>query len=98
MVSGSIGAIQAAIDLHKKAGVLILEPAQELAFSTHHVTGLISNWVSHYESSGSAGLSANVLLRVLDDINQLSECFRYDFTDPVTGAVSRKWYRTLESK
>ncbi|MCX2746285.1 AAA family ATPase [Arthrobacter sp. MI7-26] len=98
MVSGSIKAIQDAIDLRKKAALLVLEPAQEAAFSTHHVTGLISNWVSHYETSGAAGLSANVLLRVLEDINQLAECFRYDFTDPATSMVSRKWYRTLETK
>jgi DNA repair exonuclease SbcCD ATPase subunit len=96
MVSGSIKAIQDAIDLHKAAGDLVLDAAQVSDFKTHHVTGLISNWVSHYETSGATSLAANVLLRVLDDINRMSECFQYDV---VVGAITTKeWYRTISSR
>ena len=95
MVYGSIKAIQDAIDLHKAAGDLILDSSQESDFKTHHVTGIISNWVSHYETSGSTSLTANVLLRVLNDINRLSECFQHEVV--ANGVTSKKWYRTLSS-
>ncbi|TFC82134.1 DUF2813 domain-containing protein [Cryobacterium sp. TmT2-59] len=96
MVSNSIAAIQAAIDLHKAAGMLVLAQSQEADFGAHHVTGIISNWVSHYETGTAGSLSAAVLLRVLDDTNRLSECFQYD--DTRNGVTAKKWYRSLRSR
>ncbi len=95
MVSGSIKAIQDALDLHKAAGDLVLESSQESSFKTHHVTGIISNWVNHYETSHATSLTASVLLRVLDDINRVSDCFQHDVIE--NGVTSRKWYRSLSS-
>lgn len=96
MVSNCLDAITAAIALHKKAGTLVLEAQQAQDLDTAHVPALVGNWVSHYETGSGSSLSAPMLKGIIQTIDKLSECFRYD--DQSGGAVTRKWYRSLSSK
>lgn len=96
MVSNCLDAVTSAVDLHQKAGLLILDTAQVNNFATVHVPAIIGNWVSHYETGSGGSLSAPVLSGVVASIEALAECFRYD--DTSSGTPVRKWYRSLSGK
>jgi recombinational DNA repair ATPase RecF len=96
MVSNCLGAIKAAVDLHDNAGSLVLDTQQVQDLDTVHVPALIGNWVSHYETGTGGSLSAPVLLGVVQTIDDLAECFRFD--DNSTGTVVRRWYKSLSSR
>lgn len=96
MVSNCLDAITAAIGLHKKAGTLVLDAQQAQDLDTAHVPALVGNWVSHYETGSGSSLSAAMLKGVIQTIDKLSECFRYD--DASGGTVTRKWYKSLSSR
>lgn len=96
MVNNCLDAIMSAIQLHRKAGTLILEPQQIRDLDTTHVPAIVGNWVSHYETGSSSSLSANALTGVVNAIDALAECFRYD--DTSSGSIVRRWYRTLSSR
>lgn len=96
MVGNCLDAITSAINLHKRAGSLILDAKQVSDLSTVHVPALVGNWVSHYETGSGSSLSAPVLSAVVSSIDVLAECFRYD--DTSTGITVRKWYRSLSSR
>jgi len=96
MVSNSIDAISSAIDLHKKAGDLIMTQQQEDNFKDVLVPALIANWINHYETDASTSIAPAVLRGVLSDIDNVSECFRYD--DTTGGSGQRKWYISLSSR
>ena len=96
MVSNCLDAIRAATDLHKKAGTLILDPSQIVNLDTVHVPAIVGNWVSHYETGSGSSLSAPMLQGIVQSIDALAECFRYD--DKSVTPVARKWYRSLSSK
>jgi DNA repair exonuclease SbcCD ATPase subunit len=96
MVGNCLDAITSAIDLHKKAGSLILDPKQVRDVDTAHVPAVVGNWVSHYETGSSSSLSAPALSGVMSSIDALTECFRYD--DTTGGSAVRKWYRSLSSR
>jgi len=96
MVSNCLDAISSAIDLHKRAGTLVLEPGQVQDIDTAHVPAIVGNWVSHYETGSGSSLSAPVLSGVISAIDALAECFRYD--DTSGGATRRKWYKSLSQR
>jgi hypothetical protein len=96
MFKNGLNAIKAAIDLHKSANSLVLEPSQVNDFDNIHVPALISNWVSHYATGSASILSPYVLLGVLDTIDEVSDCFKYDCN--CTGTVKRQFYRDLSNK
>lgn len=93
-VGNALEAIKDAIDLYASANNLILTPQQQNDFANQHVPAIISNYVSHYETGGGMPINAHVLLGVLQSVDSLAECFRYDDTT-VTPPV-RKWYRSLK--
>lgn len=93
MVSNCLDAIKAAIDLHQKAGSLVLDPQQVQDVLNSHVPALVGNWVSHYGTGGSSSFSAPVLGGVINSIDALSECFRYD--DTSANPIVRRWYKSL---
>ncbi|MDP1603776.1 MAG: ABC transporter ATP-binding protein, partial [Legionella sp.] len=80
MVSNCLDAITGAIDLHKRAGTLVLDANQVQQLSTAHVPALLGNWCSHYETAAATSISGPMLLSVLQSIDDLSECFRYNDT------------------
>ena len=96
MVSNCLAAISAAVDLHKLAGNLILDPQQASDLDTMHVPSLAGNWVAHYETGSGSSLSAPVLKGIIQTIDDFSECFRYDKT--TGGTTQRVWYSSLSTK
>ena len=96
MVKNGLYAIKAAIDLHAAANSLILEPSQVNDFDSVHVPALIANWVNHYATGITSSLSPYVLLGVLDTIDKVSDCFKYDCSCSVT--VRRRFYKNLSNK
>jgi hypothetical protein len=95
MVSNCLNAIQSAIKLHKKAGDLVLTPAQQKEIDTIHVPSLVGNWVAHYETASGTSVSAAVLSSIITTIDAFAECFRYD--DTSSAPAVRRWYRSLSS-
>jgi hypothetical protein len=96
MVRNCLDAITSAIELHKKAGTLVLDAQQAQDIDTSHVPAVVGNWVSHYETGSGSSLSAPALSGVVSSIDALSECFRYD--DVSGGSLIRKWYRSLSKR
>lgn len=96
MVSNCLEAIKEAIDLHQRAGTLVLETQQVQDVLSSHVPAIVSNWVSHYATGGSSSFSAPVLNGVVNSIEDMSECFRYD--DSTSLPTVRRWYRSLSLK
>jgi hypothetical protein len=96
MVKNGLDAIKAAMDLHKAGNNLALEPTQVSDFDNIHVPALIANWVTHYATGSSSSLSPYVLMGVLDTIDDVSDCFKYDCNCSIT--VRRRFYRKLSSK
>ena len=96
MVGNCLNAIQSAIDLHQKAGLLVLDTQQVKEVLNSHVPAIISNWVSHYATGGSSSFSAPVLNAVISSIDSLADCFKYD--DTSVSPTQRKWYRSLSKR
>jgi hypothetical protein len=96
MVGHGLDAITAAVKLQDAAGGLILTPTQLADLDNRHVPALVSNWVSHYSTAVSSNLSPPVLLGVLQSVDELADCFKYE-----DGSISppvRRWYRSLTSR
>jgi len=96
MVNNCLDAITSAVELHKKAGTLVLNAKQVQDIDTSHVPAIVGNWVSHYETGSGSSLSAPVLVGVIKSIDSLAECFRYD--DASGDSTVRKWYRSLSKR
>lgn len=95
-VSNALDAISDAINLFGSAGCLILTLQQQANFRNQHVPAIIANYVSHYETGGSTPINAHVLLGVLQSVDDIAECFRYD--DTLTTPPTRRWYRSLSTR
>jgi DNA repair exonuclease SbcCD ATPase subunit len=91
-VGNALDAIKDSLELHKLANVLILSTQQQTDFSNRHVPAIIANYVSHYETGSGTPINAHVLLGVLQSIDDLVECFKYDDTQT---PPQRRWYRSL---
>jgi hypothetical protein len=96
MVSNCLDAITLAMDLHKRAGTLILDAKQVQDLDNIHVPAIIGNWVSHYETGSGSSLSAPMLRAIIKSIDDIAECFR--FNDTSSGVVTRKWYKSLSKR
>lgn len=96
MVNNCLDAIKEAIDLHQRAGALVLEEQQVRDVQNSHVPAIVSNWVSHYATGGSSSFSAPVLNGVISAIDAMADCFRYD--DTATSPTQRRWYRSLSKR
>lgn len=96
MVGNCLNAIISSIELHKKAGSLVLDAQQIKDIDTSHVPAIVGNWVSHYETGSGSSLSASALSGVINSIDALAECFRYD--NMSGGSTVRRWYRALDKR
>lgn len=96
MVSNCLDAITSAIELHKKAGTLVLDAQQVQDIDMSHVPAIVGNWVSHYETGSGSSLSAPALGGIITSIDALAECFRYD--DTSGGSTVRRWYKSLSKR
>ena len=96
MVSNCLDAITSAVDLHKKAGTLVIDDNQVQDIDLSHVPAIVGNWVSHYETGSASSLSAPALSGVIDSIDALAECFKYD--DQSGDSTVRRWYKAMDKQ
>lgn len=88
-----LGAIDAAVKLHKAGGSLILEPAQEAGLNANMAT-IVANFTSHWGTGQALAFTAPALLGVMNAIDQYCDCFTFvpNPGDP------RKLYKSLSQK
>lgn len=98
MVQNALDAIKDQMDLNARAGSLVLTQQQIQDASATLVPSLLANFCTHYNTGAFAGISARVLIGVLDDVDKLEDCFRYDCTCKQQGQTVRRFYRNLKSK
>lgn len=96
MVANCLDTISSALDLHKRAGDLILDAQQVHDLETVYVPALVANWVSHYSTATGVSLSPYVLIGVLDTINKVTECFTYPCG--CGGGLQARFYKSLTAK
>jgi len=94
-VGNALDAIKNALNLNLRANLLVLDGQQQTDFSNRHVPAIIANYVSHYETGSGTPITAHVLLGVLQSIDDLVECFKYDDTQ---NPPQRRWYRSLSQR
>lgn len=94
MVGTCLDVIVYAVELHEKAGVIILEPAQIAGLKGRYAPAIVTNWVSHYGTSATASFSPPALLGVLASIDELTKCFQFDST----GSGDYQFYKSLTRK
>lgn len=83
-------AIEAAVKLHDKASLLILD-ATQLAALQLHSTAIVANFLSHWETGQTTTFSAPALMGVMQAIDKFPDCFKYE---PTPGAP-KKFYASL---
>lgn len=79
LAQGYLDAIDAAVELNKKAGTLVLDAAQQTSLSTHVAT-IAGNYLAHWGTGSAHSFSAGALLGVMSAIDAYADCFR--FSDP----------------
>lgn len=95
-VQNYLDAITSTLSLHHSAGTLILTETQRNDAKDTHVPAIIANWLAHHSTGSGASLSPFVLKSVLDSIDSLVDCFRYDCT--CQGTSTRRFYRAPDRK
>lgn len=93
MVGRLLGAIQDAVKLHKKAGDLVLDTAQQTALEQRGMS-ISSNFISHWATGSTSAYSAVALQTVMSAIDALQDCFMHQ-PDPTKPKV---FYRSLSQK
>ena len=96
MIDNAIKAIEFSVGLHSDAGRLILNSSQLNDFKNSFLPRLISNWINHYATGVTASFTPSVLQGVLNDIDSLAECFKYDCH--CNGTTTRRYYKRLDMK
>ena len=92
-LSTYLNAITKAVELYDKAQTCVLQPAQVTAVRQTATTSLMSNLVSHYETSVGQPLNAHALLGVIGEIDAYAENFRR--ADP-NNPNQRIYYKKLD--
>jgi DNA repair exonuclease SbcCD ATPase subunit len=96
MVGNCIDAIQSAVALHALAGNLILTPQQVADLQGVHLPWIVGNWLAHVATATTLSVNPYVLLGVLDAIDKVSDCFKYQCScDRPAGP---RFYASLEKK
>ncbi|MBY5714728.1 AAA family ATPase [Rhizobium leguminosarum] len=93
LASEFLSAIEAAVKLHKAAGSLILDAAQEAGLNANVAT-IVGNFTSHWGTGQALAFTAPALLGVMNAIDQYCDCFTFE-PNP---AAPRKFYRSLSQK
>lgn len=96
MVQACLDAIKSAVLLHKAAGDLILTNSQVSQFEAQHVPAVLGNWVSHYATGVTSSFTPQVLESVLDSVDSLVECFKYDCN--CSGSTQKRFFKSLSAK
>lgn len=99
MVQNSINAIKNAVDLHEQASQLILEPQQIADFKGKIIApAVIANLLAHYDSAVASSFNKDALASVLDEVDNLADCFKYDCQCQSPNRVIRRYYKNLTKK
>jgi hypothetical protein len=96
MVSNCIDAITDCVELHQRAGSLVLDAKQVADLKTVHVPAIVGNWVSHYASGSGASFSAPMLKGVIGSIDGLADCFCFNHVSG--GVMSRRWFKSVSQR
>jgi DNA repair exonuclease SbcCD ATPase subunit len=96
MVGNCLDAISHDVRIHKAAGDLILDATDVANFEQVHMPALVANWISHYETGVAASLGPYVLRGVLDTVDDVAECFRYECR--CGGGSVRRYFKSLTKK
>jgi len=89
-------AIVGAVRLFQKASVCVLTTQQATDLTARHGPAIMSNFVSHYETSAGSPFGAYALIGVLQSIDDLANCFTYQDTTQTPPLT--KFYRRLDLK
>ena len=95
-VQNSLDAINEAVDLHERAGDLVLSTKQLSDIKGLHVPAIVGNWLAHYSEGVPMSVTAHVLLSVLDSVDAFADCFKYECR--CSGSAQSRYYRNLRSK
>jgi DNA repair exonuclease SbcCD ATPase subunit len=98
MVSNCLEAINEAVDVHEHAGDLILDVTQRADMKNTYVPSILANYVSHYETGSGAAVTPAMLLSILQSIDDFANCFKYNFNNPATGRLERRFYKSLTAR
>ena len=98
VVQDSLNAIQIDIQLHQHATTLILTPQQQNDSLNTLLPHMLSNMMAHFQTGAFAGINARVLQNVLDDVDKLADCFKYDCQCRQSGTTVRRFYRSMSQK
>lgn len=96
MVANALDAINTAIDLHRKAGNLVLDAVQVDDFEKRRVPAIVGNFTSHYATGSTSSFTPHLLIGVMNDIDALDECFKFDQSS--NGQVQRVWFKSLTKR
>lgn len=91
-----VQAIRNAMDLVRATGQLILTQQQQTEVDNIFASLQIGNWLAHYSSATSVPMTPHAVRGVVQDIDRLADCFRYDCR--CTGTAKREWYKSLRAK
>ena len=86
-------AIEAAVDLEKRAGSLILDATQMQNLQLHSAA-IVGNFLAHWSTGQTQAFSAPALLGVMQAIDKFPECFQYE---PTPG-TPKKYYSSLSRR
>lgn len=95
-LSTYLNSIVGAVELFQKANVCVLTSEQIEDITKRHAITLLTNFVSHYETSGGTPFTPDVLRGVLLDIDALVDCFTYQ--DDRTVPSEKKFYKRLDKR
>ncbi len=93
LASEFLSAIEAAVKLHRAAGSLILDAAQEAGLNANMAT-IVGNFTSHWGTGQALAFTAPALLGVMNGIDQYCDCFKFE---PNPG-TPRIFYKSLSQK
>ncbi|MBR1130944.1 AAA family ATPase [Bradyrhizobium iriomotense] len=93
-VGNAVGAIEAAVKLHKAAGDLVLDAAQQTGLQIQ-MASITGNFVAHYATGTTNAFSSASLQGVIQAIDNYAECFMCE--DP-PGSGNTRFYRSLSRR
>lgn len=95
LASEYLKAITAAVDLNHKAGILILDAAQQFALNANMVT-ITGNYLSHWATGSTQNFTGGALLGVMDAIDEYIKSFQYG--EPPAGSGRFRFYKSLSQR
>ena len=91
MAGRLLQAIDAAVAINKKAGIIVLEQKQQIGLNLHEAT-ITSNYLSHWETGSTNGFAASALQKVMTAIDDFVDCFQWG------SMQERRFYKSLSKK